>query len=364
MKSLPNSTRNRLLPEVKPRDLFDTFDHRVNWRRIHCVYFHTLANCKTIRGIDCKKLAGWIETSLADRILERWANEGYSQRDRTLYVDDVAYVLTNGLLISLDMDRDTVEILFSASEADAQSLFESVKKFSQKSSALHINLIVTDREGLSLKDLKSKKLALKLNENYNDDLHALHPVLVKALRKENANGLVLFHGEPGTGKSTYIRYLAGFLKKRVIFLSPRLARNLDDPGFARLLTDNPNSIVIIEDAEDLLISRDAAHNSGISTLLNLTDGLLGTSMGIQFICTFNTPVTNIDKALLRKGRLLALYKFGPLSIEKSKALLEKLHIADFMVTQPMTLADIYNIEKPTFQLEPKRRAIGFSSIVA
>jgi energy-coupling factor transporter ATP-binding protein EcfA2 len=301
---------------------------------------------------------------MADKILKRYANESYSQKDRSLNYDDIAYIFADGQLVYLDMQRESVDIFFSEAQDEAQSLFESVKKFRRKSAALHINLIVTDHDGLSLKDLKSKRLTLQLDVNYNDDLGVLHPLLVKSLRKENANGLVLFHGDPGTGKSTYIRYLAGFLKKQIIFLSPRLAKNLDDPGFARLLMENPNSVVIIEDAEDLLISRDTTENSGISTLLNLTDGLLGTSIGIQFICTFNTPVTNIDKALLRKGRLLALYEFGPLSIEKSKALLTKLGVVDFMVAKPMTLADIYNVEKPAFKLEPKRRSIGFNACVA
>ena len=143
-----------------------------------------------------------------------------------------------------------------------------------------------------------------------------------------------------------------------------MAGNLDDPNFAKLLIENPNSVIIIEDAEDLLISRDTNKNSGISMLLNLTDGLLGATLGIQFICTFNTPVTNIDKALLRKGRLIALYEFGPLSPEKSQVLLNNLGAQDFMVTQPMTLADIYNVTKPEFQMEAKRSPIGFNAHVA
>ncbi len=355
---------DRQLSQVRVADLFDTFDHRMNVRRIYFACFHTLPNCRSINSIDCNRLSKWIENSSSYPVILKCSDEDYSRKKNKLLYNNILYLLPEALLLYLNFERDSAEIFFSDGEERAQILFESVRRFLKRSTGLHINLIVTDREGLSLNDLKSKKLVLQLNENYNDDLIALHPYLVKELIKDNSNGLVLFHGEPGTGKSTYIRYLAGFLKKKVIFLSPRLAKNLDDPGFARLLTENPNSIVIIEDAEDLLISRDTSQNSGISTLLNLTDGLLGTSMSIQFICTFNTPVTNIDKALLRKGRLLALYKFGPLSVEKSRALLMKLGIVDFMVTQPMTLAEIYNVEKPAFQLEPKRRSIGFNACVA
>lgn len=363
MKAQHRSTKNSF-SKAKARDLFGALDHQVNWRRVYCVYFQTIFNSKSIRGIDCKKLSRWIENSLKDRIQKRYACETYSEGPKTLCYDEIAYFLTNDILVCLDTDRDIVELLFSEADEDAHSLFETIKKFKKKSSALSINLIVTDRDGMSLKDLKTKKLCLQLNENYNEDLCLLHPTILSALKKESSNGLVLFHGDPGTGKSTYIRYLVGFLKKKVIFLSPRLAGNLDDPGFARLLTENPNSIVIIEDAEALLISRDGSENSGISTLLNLTDGLLGTSLGIQFICTFNTPASNIDKALLRKGRLVALYQFGPLSIAKSTALLQRLGIADFRVTQPMSLAEIYNVEKPQFRLGPKKQTIGFKASAA
>lgn len=355
---------DRQLSHVRVADLFDTFDHRMNVRRIYFACFHALPNCKSIRNIDCNRLSKWIENSTSYPIILKCSDEDYSRKKNKLLYDNILYLLPDAMVLYLNFEKDYAEIFFSDEEEKAQILFESVRRFLKRSAGLHINLIVTDREGLSLNDLKSKKLVLQLNENYNDDLSSLHPYLVKALKKDNSNGLVLFHGEPGTGKSTYIRYLAGFLKKKVIFLSPRLAGKLDDPGFAKLLTENPNSVVIIEDAEDLLVSRDATNNSGISTLLNLTDGLLGTSLGIQFICTFNTPVTNIDKALLRKGRLLALYEFGALSIEKSKVLLLKIGIADFMVTKPMTLADIYNVEKPAFQLEHKRRSIGFNACVA
>jgi SpoVK/Ycf46/Vps4 family AAA+-type ATPase len=264
----------------------------------------------------------------------------------------------------VNAEGDYVEIVFSEDPDEAQTLLNSVKNFTRRSSFSNISLVVIDRDGFSLKDIKNKKPKLQLDKNYNDDLIPLHDNLVRTLKTENSSGLVLFHGVPGTGKSTYIRFITSYVKKKIIFLSPRMAAKLDDPNFAKLLIENPNSVIIIEDAEDLLISRDTDKNSGISMLLNLTDGLLGTTLGIQFICTFNTPVTNIDKALLRKGRLIALYEFGPLSPEKSKALLNDLGTQDFMVTQPMTLADIYNVSKPAFQLEAKRNPIGFNTYVA
>src|SRR5690606_41754900 len=103
-----------------------------------------------------------------------------------------------------------------------------------------------------------------------------------------------------------------------------------------------NCILIIEDAEELVISRDNKQNSGLSFLLNLTDGLLRESLGIQIIATFNTDVRNIDKALLRKGRLSAIYEFKKLSVNRTNVLLEKLG-KDVCVNTEMSLADIFNL---------------------
>ena len=52
---------------------------------------------------------------------------------------------------------------------------------------------------------------------------------------------------------------------------------------------------------------------------------------------------NIDKALLRKGRLIAEHKFEKLSLEETNKLLKHLN-KDIIAKEGMTLADIYNID--------------------
>ena len=127
-----------------------------------------------------------------------------------------------------------------------------------------------------------------------------------------------------------------------------------------LLVDNPNSIFIIEDAEELIKSREGNGGSSISMLLNLTDGMLGESIGVQVICTFNTHTNNIDKALLRKGRLIASYEFKELQSNKSKVLLEKLGNKNYITNGNMTLADIYNVkEKLNEYCVKHKKQIGF-----
>jgi ATP-dependent 26S proteasome regulatory subunit len=170
----------------------------------------------------------------------------------------------------------------------------------------------------------------------------------------------LFHGLPGTGKSTYIKSLIHQQNKKVIFLSPKTAGNLDDMAFTEFLLDNPNCVLVIEDAEELILSRDNNHNSRLSFLLNLTDGLLGESLGIQIIATFNTDLKNIDKALLRKGRLTSIYDFKPLTLDKTNMLLKKLG-HDVVVANSLSLADIFNFEIDTNYQPKLRKAVGFGN---
>lgn len=62
----------------------------------------------------------------------------------------------------------------------------------------------------------------------------------------------------------------------------------------------------------------------------------------QIIATFNCDLTTIDPALLRKGRLIANYQFNKLDLQSSKTLSDKLGFGAEHISEPMTLAEIYN----------------------
>ncbi|CAF3861424.1 unnamed protein product [Adineta steineri] len=106
----------------------------------------------------------------------------------------------------------------------------------------------------------------------------------------------------------------------------------------------PDSILIIEDAENIIKDRNESSfpSQAVANLLNLSDGLLGDAMHQQIVATFNCDLTTIDPALLRKGRLIANYEFNKLDLENSKILSEKLGFGTKNITEPMTLAEIYN----------------------
>jgi len=199
--------------------------------------------------------------------------------------------------------------------------------------------------------------AVDIQELYNDDFAAVDAIISESMARNEA-GIILLHGDPGTGKTTYIKHLISkFLDKEFIFIQNDFVRDLLKPAFVAFLLRNKNVILIIEDAEKVVVTREnASDDSVVSTILQLTDGLFSDFLNIKIICTFNTTIDRLDKALLRKGRMIAKYKFAALTPEKTAALAQKLGHEN--VTGSLTLADIFGLDKPGFH-EPTQKTIGF-----
>ena len=200
--------------------------------------------------------------------------------------------------------------------------------------------------------------AINIQELYNDDFVEMDAIITESMQKQES-GMVLLHGEPGTGKTTYIKHLiCKYQNKQFIFIQNDFVKDLLKPSFISFLLQNKNAILIIEDAEKVVVSRgNSSDDSVVSTILQLTDGLFSDFLNIKIICTFNTNIDHIDKALLRKGRMIAKYNFMPLSAEKTSALAQKL--GQDNVSGSLTLADIFGLDKRGFDNRAKK-TIGFS----
>lgn len=216
--------------------------------------------------------------------------------------------------------------------------------------------------GFDLQSFDVKKNKIKIDENYNDDFTPINELVKTFLKKDNNNGLLLLHGKYGTGKTTYIRHLISSINKRFIYLPLNLMDAISSPNFLPFISQYKDSILILEDCEELLIARSSGHsgNNSLANLLNLGDGLLSDALSIKIICTFNADLKQIDKAIMRKGRLIARYEFKPLSIEKAQQLFDSMETKT-TATKPMTLAEIYNSETDDFAQSSKERSLGFGA---
>ena len=222
-----------------------------------------------------------------------------------------------------------------------------------------INLVKVEMGHMDTEEYEMVAQDIDLELNYGSQFLKVHDVIIKRLNNPNDKGIILFHGIPGSGKTTYIKHLTRLITdKEILFIPPSMAESLSEPSIIPFLMEHKNSVLIVEDAERVIADREGNGSSmGVSNILNLTDGILGDCLNIQVIATFNMKREKIDQALLRKGRLIAEHRFDKLSIEESNKLLKHLG-KDNKVNEAMTLADIYNIDEELFRVDEKLK-IGF-----
>ena len=217
-----------------------------------------------------------------------------------------------------------------------------------------IGLISVDNGNLYVREFTiDKKVKIPdLDLYYGEGFDEFNKKLIKRLTKDD-KGLVLLHGHPGTGKTYYIRYLLQRLtkiNKKVLYFPPTMIEAITEPSFFNFITDwtlenGKRTILLIEDAEPLLASRNSSRNLGITNLLNLTDGILNDILSIQIIATFNTDLNELDDALLRPERLIARKEFHKLDKSICKKIAEKIGLDPSTIKQDMSLAEVYSMKK-------------------
>lgn len=221
------------------------------------------------------------------------------------------------------------------------------------------SMITIENNMLDLMNFDISKKEYDIITHYNKDLVDKTPDIISFLTSKDSSGLLLFNGIPGTGKTSYLRYLIQQCNARFIYLPLNLFNQLCNPNFLQFIGSYPNSILILEDSEELIRSRNiSSTSSGISNLLNLGDGLLADAYRLKIICTFNCNINQIDSALLRKGRLFFKYEFEKLSVEQSNNLFKKLSI-DKETSIPLSLAEIYGVDSDNNTASIEINKIGF-----
>ncbi|CAF3366089.1 unnamed protein product [Rotaria socialis] len=232
----------------------------------------------------------------------------------------------------------------------ARTLFEQLSKFKLfPITTATLQMVCHDAQNgfytSSIRMNQPRITDLKLH--YGDEFEIIHEQLLETLQEKDSTGITFLHGPPGTGKTYYLRYLINEIKdKSLIYVPPDLVNDMTKPGFLPFLMKHPNSILIIEDAENIIRDRiqdNFLPNQAVANLLNLSDGLLGDAMHQQIICTFNCDVKGIDPALLRDGRLVIEHKFDKLNVQNARRMCVELGLSDYGndIHEPISLSEIY-----------------------
>ena len=357
-----NITNNKSeIGKIKP-DLRNVIDRYGDFSviQLYLTYFNQMPQIITQEGIDNEKVYRFLIEQYANDLQHHIFDTRINEDNTITYNHHICF-LYEDLIIHFDYLGRIRYLFLQTDIRKVEKIINQLAAFreEEEKDGPEINILVQGNGGIKLQSLPLTAPKLDIASNYNEDFLPVHEVIYKRLNQDNDKGLVLLHGKPGTGKTSYVRFLAASLQKDIIFLPPDMASAITHPDLISLLMKNRNSILVIEDAEKIIIDRDNNGYSPVSTLLNLADGLLSDCLNIQIICTFNTDLSKVDKALLRKGRLIAKYEFKELEAAKARALSDKLGYHTKIV-QPMLLTAIYHQEEQEFKQKNEKNPLGFN----
>ena len=316
------------------------------------------------RGLEEKLIQGW-ETDVAEvtpEILDERLAGHASTVHRVSWVGDSrveALLEMDDCLVGVESWANYLWVGVAANDVAAgrdvlerlQTLFPEP---TQEPVETELQLSVWSSDGNRGGMAVGRKLEVRpwepIAENYASRTRdALEP-LMDGFVPGHSGKLILFHGAPGTGKSTALAAMGlawrDWARLHYVADPEELLSHppyLFDLAVGRKASDRWR-VVVLEDSGELF-APDAKKRvgQGLSRLLNVTDGMLGQGSRVLFVISTNEPIEHLHEAVARPGRCAAAVEFLPLPVAQAREWLVAKGATDAArdLTGAATLAELY-----------------------
>lgn len=287
----------------------------------------------------------------ADVINKLMALDGELVRNDFEIAASYTYIVleSDDFLITIDLFINIKKCkinLYHNSYSKAKPLFDLISSYKDKQDNVFVSILSYFQNSamslISREDIKDM-------DDFSIDSEEYYPYLnVNELFRQYSmsdGNILLLCGIPGTGKTRlgdlYMKYLLdnyesednsiGLEEEEDTSIGVCYVKNeeiLARDDFWNELKDNEISMVFLDDLDYGLLPRtqqvnseiDSNKNKFISHLLSFTDGIFEEGSKTKFIITTNRNVSEIDKAVLRKGRTFDIIQLRELTLDEARGI--------------------------------------------
>ncbi len=204
-----------------------------------------------------------------------------------------------------------------------------------------------------------------ISDNYVEETRENVQEIIRHISRDQHTGrLILWYGQPGTGKTwairSLIRELDGKYVPVVITDSDAFLRSTSYYYDVTHDFKTPCLFIIEDSVESILSETRRTYEGKVSKLLNLTDGLMAQGRRDLFLISFNEDIKSIDPAFTRHGRCLGMIEFLPFGKKDAQKWLKNKNGQHDLLKEETTLAELYGIINQDILKERNdERKIGF-----
>ena len=309
----------------------------------------------------------------SDLIVARYGHPTHLYEDSINMPITKVWVWPSGLLVAKALWREPIASMGSFNPADIE-WFRTTLSPLQSVGGTCNSIYVVSRSS-PVQPLELRKMGYITSplerDNYDPQVLVQYDAALRDLRRPHPNGrILLLEGPPGGGKTFLLRGLITEVSATYVVVSPKHYEDLMEAEFLTSLQDNlPQGedgpmVLVLEDADKLLAPRAKGTSlSGLSSALNMGDGLLSDLLDIRILATTNAGMKSLDPAILRPGRLSGRIHIGSLTPAHAAQIFQRLCPDSAPMTFPegTILADVYQVAKDHgWEAPPVSRKCGMS----